>query len=996
MLSNNEERSTFLAAGGEVAALIETHIWKGHPLGAPQDWPQSLKTGLQVILASPSPTFICWGPEQFLFYNDAFAAILGPAHLDALAQPAAQGLASCMWRDLAPALAQVVNQGETTRVTVTMPRFPDRLGRDSTLVLSPLSDGNGRPEAVLCNVFDIESAPHDGEDFGDLQTLQQKLLELTLQERPLELILDELMRAVQFAIGSETACSILLADNEGTRLYHCAAIGLAQDYIDAIDGVEIGPTVGSCGTAAYRKAPVAVADIARDSKWADFRRLALPHGLRACWSHPIIGANDRLLGTFAIYRRQAALPSSQQDGFLDLVARITALILERYAAQETLNDQKRLLETLNRTGAGVAAELDHEALVQMVTDAGVELTGAQFGAFFYNVIEDSGESYMLYTLSGVDRSAFSDFPMPRNTKIFSRTFAGKGIFRSADITADPRYGQNAPHKGMPEGHLPVRSYLAVPVISRSGEVLGGLFFGHEKPGQFSVHHEKLMFGLAGQASIALDNARLYRSAQSEIEVRRCAERDLIKIKSDLELVQERVELALEAGAIIGTWVWDVANDKVTSDERFARAFGLPADRAKAGMPIAEFAASIHPDDWDRVQAFIEKALRDGGAYRAEYRVRHKDGGYRWVEASGHCEHDSEGRAIRFPGVLLDIEQRRRIESDLKRREADLALLLDATADGFYAVDKDGKTTRCNAAFLRMLGFDSEEDVIGKQLHEIIHHTHADGSHYPREDCPIYHVAATGEMAHVDDEVFFRTDGTPFPVEYWVRPVIWQGELQGAVCNILDISERKRAEDAQQLLLRELNHRVKNLFSITAGMIKMTARHADSVEEMSSSLTGRLMALANAHELISSSMTSRQTHEPPSSLERLIEVVMEPHVKGRTGGLEVAGPPVELGPTSSTSFALILHELATNAAKYGALSTTAGKLSVNWDLVEDKLILNWKETGGPETAGPPSKNGFGTQLARLSATGQLGGGIEYAWHPDGVEIQLTAERDRLKQ
>jgi PAS domain S-box-containing protein len=995
MLLNTDERLTFLMAGGELAALIEERVWRGHPLGVPQEWPQDLKTSLQVILASPSPTFICWGPEQFLFYNDAFASLLGTAHPDALAEPAVQSLKG-MWPDLAPAMARVVDRGEAAQMTTAIPCSSGRHTTQGALTLSPLADDQGQPRAVLCTILDTQAERFNAEGSDDLQTLQHKLLELTLQERPLKVILDELIRAVQTSIGRESPCSILLTDKEGRRLFHGAALGLAEAYTDAIDGVEIGPAVGSCGTAAYRKSPVAVADIAKDSLWADFRDLALAHDLRACWSHPVIGTGGKLLGTFAIYRHRSGLPTAAQDDFLDLVAQITALVLERYSAQEALNDQRRLLETLNRTGAGVAAELDQEALVQMVTDAGVKLTGAQFGAFFYNIVEGSGETYMLYALSGVDRSAFSNFPMPRKTKIFDPTFAGDGIVRSDDITADPRYGQNAPYRGMPEGHLPVRSYLAVPVVSRSGEVLGGLFFGHENPRQFSVHHEKLMDGLAGQASIALDNARLYRSAQNEIEVRRRAEEELKRIKSDLELAQERIELALEAGAIIGTWIWNIPTDTITADERFARAFGLPVDRCREGMPIADVTASIHPEDLHRVQSKIEKSIREGGAYRAEYRSRDADGCYRWVEASGYCELDGEGQAIRFPGVLMDIEQRRQIESDLKRREADLALLLDATADGFYAVDKGGYTTRCNAAFLRMLGFDKEEDVIGKQLHDIIHHTHVDGSHYPHEDCPIYHVASTGEMAHVDNEVFYRTDGTSFPVEYWVRPVIWQGELQGAVCNILDISERKRAEEAQQLLMRELNHRVKNLFSITAGMIKMTARHANSVEEMSSSLTGRVMALARAHELISSSITSRQNHEAPSSLHSLIEVVLEPYIEGRPGVLDLTGPPVELGPTSTTGFALIMHELATNAAKYGALSTATGKLRVAWDLVGDVLTFDWTETGGPELAGPPLQNGFGSQLARLSATGQLGGGIEHVWHQSGVEVRLTAAGDRLAQ
>ncbi len=152
------------------------------------------------------------------------------------------------------------------------------------------------------------------------------------------------------------------------------------------------------------------------------------------------------------------------------------------AAEEEAAEERRALEILNRAGSALAAETDLHKLVQIVTDAGVDLSGAEFGAFFYNVLNQEGESYMLYTLSGAPMEAFSKFPMPRNTDVFGPTFRGEGVVRSDDITKDPRYGRNAPRKGMPEGHLPVRSYLAVPVISRTGEVLGGLFFGHAKNG----------------------------------------------------------------------------------------------------------------------------------------------------------------------------------------------------------------------------------------------------------------------------------------------------------------------------------------------------------------------------------------------------------------------------------------------------------------------------------------------------------------------------------
>ena len=141
---------------------------------------------------------------------------------------------------------------------------------------------------------------------------------------------------------------------------------------------------------------------------------------------------------------------------------------------------------------------------------------------------------MLYTLSGVPRSAFEQFPMPRNTKVFAPTFNGEGVVRSDDITKDARYGHNAPHYGKPKGHLPVVSYLAVPVTGRKGEVIGGLFFGHEEAGRFSEQHERLMEGIAAQAAIAIDNARLFGAAQHEIDQRQNAERALTALNETLE------------------------------------------------------------------------------------------------------------------------------------------------------------------------------------------------------------------------------------------------------------------------------------------------------------------------------------------------------------------------------------------------------------------------------------------------------------------------------
>jgi signal transduction histidine kinase/CheY-like chemotaxis protein/PAS domain-containing protein len=181
--------------------------------------------------------------------------------------------------------------------------------------------------------------------------------------------------------------------------------------------------------------------------------------------------------------------------------------------EEAARDEARMLDLLNRTGAAIVSSLDLDTILQAVTDAATELSGAEFGAFFYNTTDASGNAFMLYTLCGAPREAFAEFGQPRATPMFGPTFRGEGPIRLDDVLADPRYGKWAPHHGMPAGHLPVRSYLAVPVSLRGGETIGGLFFGHSQVGMFSERSERLVLGVAAQAAIALDNARLYGESQ---------------------------------------------------------------------------------------------------------------------------------------------------------------------------------------------------------------------------------------------------------------------------------------------------------------------------------------------------------------------------------------------------------------------------------------------------------------------------------------------------
>jgi PAS domain S-box-containing protein len=194
-------------------------------------------------------------------------------------------------------------------------------------------------------------------------------------------------------------------------------------------------------------------------------------------------------------------------------------------------ESRETAETLNRVGRALSGELDIEKLVHMITAAATELTHAQFGAFFYKANDEQGESYTLYALAGASREDFAGFQISRNSAVFASTFRGEGVFRSDDITKDSNYSEH----GVSTAALSVRSYLAVPVVSRFGNVIGGLFFGHPAPGVFTEAHERIVIALASQAATAMDNAQLFTAAE---RARREAQESALALsKSNAELQQ---------------------------------------------------------------------------------------------------------------------------------------------------------------------------------------------------------------------------------------------------------------------------------------------------------------------------------------------------------------------------------------------------------------------------------------------------------------------------
>nr|WP_246742325.1 PAS domain-containing protein [Microvirga splendida] len=227
--------------------------------------------------------------------------------------------------------------------------------------------------------------------------------------------------------------------------------------------------------------------------------------------------------------------------------------------------------------------------------------------------------------------------------------------------------------------------------------------------------------------------------------------------------------------------------------------------------------------------------------------------------------------------------------------------------------------------------------------------------------------------------------------------IVDGELKPArvLGTIIDITERRRNEEVRQLLVQELNHRVKNLFAMTSGMIALTARTAETPKQMATALRGRIEALARAHELIRPAITGSEPTDGETTVDGILQAILAPHIsQDASSSMTLEGPPVRIGPKAATILTLVLHELATNASKYGALSVPEGRLRISW-VRGVTLTLLWQEENGPAIQGEPSAEGFGSKLALRSVKDQLGGAIAYDWRPEGLRVRIDLPMNQLE-
>ncbi|HEX2136364.1 MAG TPA: PAS domain S-box protein [Microvirga sp.] len=449
-------------------------------------------------------------------------------------------------------------------------------------------------------------------------------------------------------------------------------------------------------------------------------------------------------------------------------------------------------------------------------------------------------------------------------------------------------------------------------------------------------------------------------------------------------MREQLDAVLRRAAI-GIAQIDPGGRYLLANERYCAMLGRGQEQV-VGAELQDF---VQPEDLPTCLERFIRVLETGEPAAIEHRVVREDGSTLWIGNTVSAAHDERGQPQYAVLLAQDVTARKETERALARSKADLRMMIDSAAEGMYCIDRNGLVTLCNAAFLRMLGFAREEEVIGKDAHEIIHHSYPDGSPYPKANCPVYKTAVSGVHVHLFEDIYFRRDGTHLPIECWARPILRDSEIEGAVCTFVDITERKQAEARQQMLNHELAHRVKNTLAMVQAIVGQSLRNSPATRDAVMSINQRLIALGNAHSILT------QTRWGNASIMDVVESAVAVH-RPEPDRIRTVGPKIDIGPKAALGLTMALHELCTNATKYGALSNGNGVVSIEWAVIggaaDARFQLLWRERGGPPVT-PPTRQGFGSRLIAESVGADLKGDAKLEFDPAGVmwslEVPLKA-------
>jgi PAS domain S-box-containing protein len=443
---------------------------------------------------------------------------------------------------------------------------------------------------------------------------------------------------------------------------------------------------------------------------------------------------------------------------------------------------------------------------------------------------------------------------------------------------------------------------------------------------------------------------------------------------------ERLRLAIEAGQL-GGWDLDIASNICIYSQRTCDMFGLTNPR----ITREAFRELLHPDDREMVFSAIRRTVDEGAPYQVEFRLVRPDGAMRWIASQGLLRRDSEGRPERIIGVHRDISARRMREDELQRSMELLRIIGETTPDLIVVKDASARYRFVNPAMARILGKDaaallgatSLDGSLDAQEAALLHENdlrimEEGRSQTIEESMTIPGAAAAGGATRI-----FLSTKTP------MRNRV--GEVVGLVGVSTDITDRKRAEERQAMMVRELHHRVKNSLATVQAIANSTARTATDIDSFREAFNQRVISLARTHTLLAENSWG------VIPLRELMAAELEPYGGGDAMRVSLEGPDVALPSDVALSLGMAVHELTTNAFKYGALSSPGGSISVEWQ-IETKdssrqLRLTWRESGGPEVA-PPSRQGFGSRLLRHMLGGQFNGEVEMSFEPDGLLFSVA--------